>query len=168
MSNVPADIRTKISTEAAESFAESYYLALRSSRATIASFYLPKSESPDGKIYPSLVLNGASLDDGMTVQKFFIEEMPFTHYEAQSIDCHVLNPNLKPLESGRKAEAERNMSLLVSVSGWVRLQELSKGPMRGFSETFVLVPNEEFPKGKAPKTDKKSWLIQTQNFRYVT
>ena len=155
-------------TKAAESFAESYYLALRASRATLASFYLPKAELPDGKTIPSIVLNGAVFDDGLAVQKIFIEEMPFTHYELQSVDCHVLNPNLKPLESGSKAEAERNMSLLVSVSGWVRLQEPIKGPTRGFSESFVLVPNEEYPKGKAPKTDKKSWLIQTQNFRYVT
>ena len=147
---------------------ESYYLAVRSSRATLASFYVPKTELPDGKTIPSIVLNGAVLDDGITVQKFFIEEMPFTQCEPQSVDCHVLNPKLKPLESNRKAEAERNMSLLVSVSGWMRSHEHGRGPMRGFSETFVLVPNEEYLKGKAPRKDKKSWLIQSQNFRYVT
>ncbi|KAI9693926.1 MAG: hypothetical protein M1822_003197 [Bathelium mastoideum] len=188
MADVPADVRIKVSTEgksykirdskmrkvietnylAAESFAESYYVAIRSARSTLASFYMNKTELPDGKSIPSIVLNGAVLNDGTTVQKFFIEEMPFTHYEIQSVDCHVLNPNLKPLQSGRKAEAERNMSLLVTVSGWVRLQEAGKGPTRGFSETFVLLPNEEYSRQKVPKTDKKSWLIQTQNFRYVT
>ena len=141
---------------------------MRSSRSTLDAYYVPKTTLPDGKSIPSIALNGAILEDGVAVQKFFIEEMPFTHYEIQSVDCHVLNPNLNPLESGRKVEAERNMSLLVSVSGWVRLQEAAKGPTRGFSETFVLVPNEEYSKKKVPNTNKKSWLIQTQNFRYVT
>jgi NTF2-related export protein 1/2 len=161
----PSDLLTH---PAAENFTDAYYTALQSSRNTISSYYVPKTELPSGQTIPSIVLNGAVFDDGDAVQKFFINEMLPSGYEVQSLDCHVLNPSLKPLETGRKTELTRNMSLLVSVNGYVRLQEGRSGPMKGFSETFVLVPNEEFTKGKAPRTEKKSWLIQTQNFRYVT
>jgi NTF2-related export protein 1/2 len=37
---------------------------------------------------------------------------------------------------------------------------------RGFTETFVLVPNMEAQGPKAPRGLKK-WLIQSQNFRLV-
>jgi NTF2-related export protein 1/2 len=88
------------------------------------------------------------------------------HYEPQSFDCHVLNPNynigasdtnLGPDASGRK------MSLLVVVNGYVKYGEPKDAQMRGFSENFVLVPNFQVGAGMA----SRNWLIQSQNFRIV-
>ena len=47
----------------------------------------------------------------------------------------------------------------------MRLQERGSGPMREFSESFVLVPN---PGAKGLKSaQKKRFLIQSQMFRWV-
>lgn len=72
-----------------------------------------------------------------------------------------MNRCLEPPEGKSKRELERNMSLTVQVSGYVRLFERKEGPMRGFSETFVLVPGKGGAGGR-------EWVIQTQNFRFVT
>lgn len=62
------------------------------------------------------------------------------------------------------------MSIQVVVTGSVRLEEQLKGPMREFSESFVLVPNVEVevkPKPLFEKGWQQEWLIQTQNFRFT-
>jgi NTF2-related export protein 1/2 len=95
--------------------------------------------------------------------------MPATHYEVQSFDCQIINRNY-PTETmtGIKASTEmtvKDMSMLVTVSGSVQFEESRDQPERGFSETFVLVPN---PKATQPKgRPKKEWLIQSQTFRLV-
>lgn len=92
--------------------------------------------------------------------------MPKADYEAQSYDCHVLNPNyvdandmsdaaLVPDATGFK------MSLLVVVSGYVKYGDQRDAKMRGFTENFVLVPNRGSGNGE------RKWLIQSQNFRMV-
>ena len=57
------------------------------------------------------------------------------------------------------------------VSGGVKYakggaDEETRDEGRGFTETFVLVPNQEAHGPKAPRGLKK-WLIQSQNFRLV-
>lgn len=109
--------------------------------------------------------------------------MPAAHYEVQSFDCQVLNPNY-PAETSanaappqgpstkgggaQQAATAKNMSILVLISGNVRFGESRDLPPRGFSETVVLVPNQTADQGvrKAGK-GRKDWLIQSQNFRLV-
>lgn len=59
------------------------------------------------------------------------------------------------------------MSLMLLVSGYVKYGESREAAMRGFAETFVLVPNPEQAGGKKRKAGD-GWLIQSQNFRLVT
>ena len=95
--------------------------------------------------------------------------MPWTHFEPQSVNVHVLNRSLNPTQSeGRvsKRDLERSMSLTVQVSGYVRLVERKEGPMRGFSDSFVLVPNKEEVTGGRGNQGRR-FLIQSQNFRFV-
>ena len=82
----------------------------------------------------------------------------------------MLNPSLTPLDpKASKREMERNVSLTVQVSGYVRLGERKEGPMRGFSDSFVLVPNKEEVGGRGTgKQDQgRRWLVQSQNSRFV-
>lgn len=97
--------------------------------------------------------------------------MPWAHFEAQSVNAHVMNVGAASAaaEGGGKvgkAEMERNVRLVVQVSGYVRFIERKEGPMRGFAESLVLVPNEEESAGgKAQK--RMGWVIHSQNFRFV-
>ena len=92
--------------------------------------------------------------------------MPPTYYEVQSYDCQIINqayptPATAATPSAKSSKAAvKNMSILVIVSGFVRFGPSKDLPQRGFSETFVLVPNPA-------NTAGKEWLIQSQNFRLV-
>lgn len=104
-----------------------------------------------------------------------MNQMPPTHYEVQSYDCQVINSNYitpgvepplaQPKGRGGAASVAKTMSILVLVSGYVRFgEERTKESWdlagnRGFSETFVLVPN--------PGREQRQFLIQSQNFRLV-
>lgn len=161
---------TRVSTEAGEHFVDAYYSALNGNRTQITSFYLPPSPGPaTGRGLPHISYNGELFTDAATFQERFEKQMPWTHFEAQSVNVHVMNPSLTPQEGKSKRDAERNMSLVVQVSGYVRLQERKEGPMRGFSDSFVLVPNKEEVGGRGTgKQDHgRRWLIQSQNFRFV-
>ncbi|KAF2156909.1 NTF2-like protein [Myriangium duriaei CBS 260.36] len=165
---------TRASTTAAEEFTDAYYNALDSARKTISSFYIPPTNISPGRSLPLITYNGQQLSDPAALQAVFEDQMPFTFFEVQSLNVHVTNPmltELNPTARGRlrTKELEQNMSLLVQVSGYVRLQERKEGPMRGFSDSFVLVPNKEQAggKGKAKSGEGRNWLIQTQNFRFV-
>ena len=93
--------------------------------------------------------------------------MPHAHYEAQSFDCQIINRAYPTATAtGIKPAAQmtvKDMSILVIVSGHVRYGEGRDQPQRGFSETFVLVPNPSTERGKR----RRDWLIQSQNFRLV-
>ena len=113
-------------------------------------------------------LNGNVIPDPNAIQNFFETQMPKAHYEVQSYDVQVLNANynvgvaddaLGPDSKGNK------MSMLVLVSGYVKYGDTKDAVMRGFTETLVLVPNQESIKSKARGI--KSHLIQSQNFRLV-
>jgi NTF2-related export protein 1/2 len=161
----------RVSTDAGEHFVDAYYAALNGNRSQIISFYIPTTPGPSpGRGLPHISYNGELIQDASTFQDKFEKQMPWTHFEPQSLNVHVMNPSLTPMEEGKsKKDAERNMSLVVQVSGYVRLQERKEGPMRGFSDSFVLVPNKEEVGGRGTgKQDHgRRWLIQSQNFRFV-
>ena len=92
-----------------------------------------------------------------------MKDMPRTHLEAQSLNVHVLNPSIKPTAGMKKKDAAHNMSLIVQVSGSMRIGQPKEGPLRGFSDSFVLVPNDELGKQDVGR----QWLIQSQTFRFV-
>lgn len=160
----------RLSTEAGEHFADQYYTTLNGSRHQIKSFYVPTNTPANGRGVPHISFNGEFLQDAGAFQERFEKQMPWTHFEPQSVNVHVLNPSLAPLDGKpSKRELERNVSLTVQVSGYVRLAERKEGPMRGFSDSFVLVPNKEDVGGRGTgKQDQgRRWLIQSQNFRFV-
>jgi NTF2-related export protein 1/2 len=160
---------TRVATETAENFIDKYYTALDGSRKEISSFYLPTTTVASGRGLPHISYNGELIQDAALFQETFEKQMPYTHFETQSVNAHVLNPNLNPGDGKSKKDAERNMSIAVQVSGYVRLIERKEGPMRGFSDSFVLVPNTEEAGGRGiGKQDTgQKWLIQSQNFRFV-
>lgn len=153
---------------AAENFVEAYYTALRSSRASLSSFYSAPSAMPDGKPLPAIVFNGNVIPDAPEFQNMFEKQMPPAHYEIQSYDCHVLNPNYAA--DGVEASSGgsgKNMSIMLMVSGYVKFGELRDAEMRGFSETFVLIPTPGTTTSKERGKRGNQWLIQCQNFRLV-
>lgn len=154
---------------AALSFVDRYYKAMESHRATISSLYVKPTVSTDGKSLPSIVYNGHIYSNGDALQKAFLEEMPPTHFDIQSVDSHCLNPTY--LAEGAQASNpgfDINMSILVTVSGSVRLETKRSAPLQGFSESLILVPNiaatSRYSKGKPVK----DYLVQSQTFRLVS
>lgn len=148
-----------MSTLAATDLVQSFYPALNKNRDAIGSFYAPT---------PSTILfNGNPVADGAAVQDIFVNQMPAAHYEVQSFDCQIINrayptvtaAGVKPPDQ----MAVKDMSVLVTVSGHVRYGDNRDQPQRGFSETFVLVPNPSPDRAKR----RRDWLIQSQNFRLV-
>jgi NTF2-related export protein 1/2 len=89
------------------------------------------------------------------------------HYDVHAVDCQILNPKFS---TDSKIRADKNFSMLVMTSGHLRLEDRKTGPLKDFSETFVLVPNVEKANAGAAKgaaSRRRDWLIQLQNFRYV-
>ncbi|KAL8936975.1 MAG: hypothetical protein Q9216_004652 [Gyalolechia sp. 2 TL-2023] len=165
LQNMSADSRQH---PAATYFVESYYTALNAHRNTIASFYMASAEMPSGKTLPSISFNGNQILDAEAMQTLFKQEMPPSHYEVQCYDCHVVNPNyVAEGTQGWPAETGKNMTILVAVSGYVKYGNPKEAKPRGFSESFVLVPNPAAAASKKRVKNIKEWLIQTQNFRIV-
>jgi len=160
--------------EAAQLFVDAFYPTLGNpkTRGNITSFYIkPTLTSPQR---PDIALNGNVISDPSEVQKIFETQIPKAHYEVQSFDCHVINPNynvgLDDAELGPSKDGKK-MSIIAMVSGSVKYyksseDEEARAEPRGFTETFVLVPNQEAQGPKAAK-GLKGWLIQSQNFRLV-
>lgn len=150
---------------------DTYYNALNGARSTISTFYMPRATLPSGKTLPTITYNGTQLSDPDEFQSLFANQMPFTYFEVQSFNATVLNPALTPIdvEKAKPKEIEQNMSVLVQVSGYVRLMERKEGPLRGFSDHLVLMPNKEEvgAKGKDKTGEGRTWIIQSQNFRFV-
>ncbi|KAI9930947.1 hypothetical protein MW887_010602 [Aspergillus wentii] len=162
MATASEDNLTKVSTDAATEFVQSFYPALQNNRSAIASFY--------DQTTSTILFNGNVVADGNAVQEIFVNQMPPAHYEVQSFDCQIINRAYPTPTVGGGVKLPnqatiKDMSILVIVSGYVRFGESRDLPQRGFSETFVLVPNPsaDGPKGKR----RREWLVQTQNFRLV-
>ena len=152
---------------AAQKFVGSYYKALESQRATIASFYIEPTTSNDGKALPSIIYNGHVHNRGDTIQKWFVEEMPPTHFDVQSVDSHCLNPNYHP-EGKQRGGPESGMSVVVTVSGSVRLEDSRSAPLKGFSESFIIVPNPAAMGHHTRGKPVKDYIVQTQTFRLIS
>lgn len=153
---------------AAQSFVESYYPALNTHRDSITSFYMAPAEMPGGKALPTISFNGNQIPDAAAMQTMFEQQMPQSHYEVQCYDCHVVNPNyIAEGAQGWPAKTGKNMTILVTVSGYVKYGDPKEAKPRGFSETFILVPNPAAAASKQRLRNVKEWLIQTQNFRIV-
>ncbi|KAL9635623.1 MAG: hypothetical protein Q9164_003337 [Protoblastenia rupestris] len=165
MTALSADIATKCSTDATQKFVESYYPALNSHRNQITTFYTPTATMPDGKPLPIIVWNGNVIPDPASLQKLFEEQMPRSYYDVQDYDCHVLNPNYVAEGTQGSNTPGKNMTILVTVSGYVKYGESRSVTARGFSENFVLVPNTAAANTRGKHL--KEWLIQSQNFRLV-
>ncbi|KAI9742342.1 MAG: hypothetical protein M1818_003875 [Claussenomyces sp. TS43310] len=180
MSNLTAEVATKVSTQGKppkrpESPSdETQTLNSPAQRRTLSSFYV--AAPPDSTQLPpaDITLNGNRIPTPTDLETLFTTQMPRSHYEVQSYDCHVLNPNynlgapdadLGPDPTGRK------MSILLVVSGYVKYgDDLRQAAMRGFTENFILVPNFQSavpPPQSQVQAKVKKWLIQSQNFRLV-
>ena len=153
---------------AAEKFIDLYYEAIQSQRATIASFYQKPKTLPDGKVLPSIVYNGDVKADGAVMQKLFQDGMPPTYFEVQAVDAQCLNPNYIPEgTTGGHAVSGKNLTVLVTVSGYVKFGDARTALMKGFSESFVLVPNQESTGPRTRAKQFRDYVIQSQTFRIV-
>lgn len=124
---------------------------------------------PDGKPLPVITYNGKVISNALELQHMFQNQMPAAHYEVQSFDCHVINPTyIAENSQGPVSASGRNMSILVTVSGYAKYGDSPSVPTRGFSENFVLAPNPDATKPKGYGKHRKDWLIQSQTFRLVT
>ncbi|OJD32398.1 nuclear transport factor 2 domain-containing protein [Diplodia corticola] len=186
---LPLDVQTKVASTVSEAFADAYYTALQAARHTLATFYTPAATLPDGKSVPAIAWNGNVYGSGPAFRDAFRDAMPaYSYFEVQSLDAQVLDPNPPPPPpptAAAEADAMANGgggggggggqqqhrdqpeelvgSVLVVVNGFARLEEKKDGPQRGFSETFVLVPNANYSR----KDGGRRWVVQNQNFRYV-
>jgi NTF2-related export protein 1/2 len=133
----------------------------------LTNYYQVKETSPEGNTSPVIIWNGNDIEDAESLQKMFVEEMPYTFYELQCLDCHVLNPQFFSPASEVQIAPEKNISVTIVVSGYLRLESHKEGPMKEFSETFVLVPNKDNASRKGPQATRRTWLIQHQVFRFV-
>src|ERR1700761_308376 len=108
MSTLTETDYTRVSTEAAEQFVEAYYTALDASRSQLSSFYVPSTVQAD-RALPYISFNGELISDASAFQERFEKQRPGTHFEPQSVNVHVMNPSIAPIEGKGKRDAERNM-----------------------------------------------------------
>ena len=121
----------------------------------------------DGKALPAIVYNGKVHAEGDAIQKWFLEEMPPTHFDVQSVDSHCLNPNYLP-EGCKSGTPGSGMSVLVTVSGSVRFDDSRSAPLLGFSESFILIPNPAAVGHHTRGKPVKDYIVQNQMFRLVS
>ena len=126
-------------------FVKDYYDVLNSSRREhLASYYVKDGATPSGKALPTIIYNGNVIPGAQAMQDLYEKEMPKTRYEAQSYDAQVMNPGSTAAgASEADIKSGRAMTILVSISGYVKYGELRSAVTRGFSETFILVPNPD-------------------------
>lgn len=159
---------TALTFAAAQIFVESFYSALNNphSRSSLTNFYL--KPTPTCKV--DLTLNGAVIADPTALQEIFEKQIEKCHYDVQAYDCQVVNRNYTvgaPEGTLGQDKDGRKMSIVVMVNGSVKyFGEDNDGEVKGFTDSFLLVPNWET---QGPKGNKKGrrWLIQTQTFRVV-
>ncbi|KAH0130587.1 hypothetical protein KCU67_g16886, partial [Aureobasidium melanogenum] len=92
------DTLTRVSASAAETFTDAYYVALTSARGSLADYYVPKTVLPSGKLLPQISYNGTVISDPDDFSNTYTTQMPYTFFEVQSINAHVLNQALAPLD----------------------------------------------------------------------
>ena len=123
---------------------------------------------PGGMSLPLIFFNGNQIPDAAAMQAMYQQQMPESRYEVQSYDCQVVNPSyISEGTQGFPAGTGRNMTILVAVSGYVKYGTSRDAKARGFSESFVLMPNPAAATSRQRRQDLREWLIQTQHFRIV-
>ncbi|KAM0561639.1 hypothetical protein ACHAPJ_002807 [Fusarium lateritium] len=163
--NTTTEVQT--SSDAAEVFVTNYYQAINK-QTNLLPFYI--NASSRYPISADISINGAVVPAPADYSKLLEAQGNDAHYEIESFDAHVMNPNFTmgaPENLYDNARRERNgekMSILVTVMGRVQYGKGKDAPQKMFNETFVLVPNWESMTKNPPKGVKK-WLIMSQNFR---
>ncbi|KAI4255848.1 MAG: hypothetical protein LQ352_002366 [Teloschistes flavicans] len=153
---------------ATQYFIESYYAALNTRQEPLSSFYISPCAMTGGKSLPSISFNGDQIRNATALQVMFEDQIPAAYYEVKCYDCHVVNSNyVAENTEGWPPKTGKNMTILVAVSGCVTFGHNDEAKKRGFSETFLLVPNPVAAANKQRAKDVKEWIIQTQNFRVV-
>ncbi|KAF5632091.1 nuclear transport factor 2 domain protein [Fusarium sp. NRRL 25303] len=159
--------KQQLTNSAAEIFTSNYYQAINRQKE-ILPFYINSSQR-----YPiaaDISINGAVLPTPDDYSKLLEAQGKDAHYEIESFDAHVLNPNFTMgapeniFDSAKKEKSGDKMSILVTVMGRVQFGKGREAPQKMFNETFVLVPNWESMVKNPPKGVKK-WLVMSQNFR---
>lgn len=153
--------------KAAEQFIEDYYKVANLARSSLASFYVPSDAT---RKVPSILFNGNEISGGKGVQDLFEKQIPKSHFEIESIDCHILNPSYPAAQQTQQPRfSTNNTSLLVMVNGICKFGIGDREEDKDFSETFILVPNPEASQPRHLRgQQRKEHLIETQNFRIVT
>lgn len=169
--DLPPALDLQADSSAALTFVRDFYYVLASRRHLISTLYVPppSTESTTTAPAPSavgatIVINGKVYPDGRALQEKFKNDMPPTHFETDSVDCHILNPEYNPTNQAAGKPASVYMTLLVMVSGTVRFSNDRKAPTEVFSDTLVLIPNDP---GSKRSGDSKDWVVQSQTFRLV-
>lgn len=122
---------------------------------------------PNGVCLPSITIYGNVIAGTGELQTLLETQAPVTHYEVQAYDCQVMNPNyIAENTTGTLSASGKNMTILINVGGYIKYGG-AHDTQRGFSESFVLVPNTGLEKLKDEKTNVKEWLIQSQTSRIV-
>lgn len=147
---------------------DSYYHALQSQRSIIASFYQKPKTLPDGKKTPSIIYNGDAKTDGAAMQKLFQDEIASAYFDVQGLDAQSLNPNYIPDgTTGGHAMSGKNLTVLVTVNGYVKFGDAKTNSPRGFIENFVLIPNQIDTGPRTRAKQFRDYVIQSQVFRVV-
>ncbi|EPS36428.1 hypothetical protein H072_10055 [Dactylellina haptotyla CBS 200.50] len=136
-SGLEDDILIQLAYTAAKAFVNTYYVDLHSNRGSLAKYYTPT---------PTLAWNGNALANGSDVEKLHVGMPPAT-YEVQCFDAQPLLPN------GRG-----QCSILLATNGYIKFGEDKDAPLRGFSESFILEPDNSTP---------VNFLISSQSTRFV-
>ncbi|KAL1869723.1 hypothetical protein VTK73DRAFT_2964 [Phialemonium thermophilum] len=182
---VARENQVKAASEAASNFIEWYYKALRDG-SPIGPFYVTNnSKYAAASTTSDISVNGAVLTGGPAEYEKLLEQQRTTpsgivpasrvHYDVESWDVHVLNPNfviacppelLNPGQQRHDKDVDSRSSLLLQVTGQITYSaEKDPNPIkRPFNETFVLVPNWDALRRNAPRNMRKK-LILSQNFR---
>jgi len=128
---------------------------------------MPASTMPDGKPLPVIVYNGNVISDPTAMQTLFQDQMPDTRYEVQDYDAHILNPHyVAEGAQGSAPSMGENITIMITISGYVKYGEPRTAAMRGFSENIILIPNQAAARNTRARPIKE-WFIQSQNFRLV-
>lgn len=154
---------------AAEGLVTRYYDALNR-HAPILPFYVNSTNRYTTKA--DISINGAQVATPADYFNLVEAQGQGVHYEAESLDTHVINPSFQydappsgaVVNEDKVERAGGRMSTVVTVMGKVQYGKGREAPRKMFNETFVLVPNWEAMQ-KNPPRGIRQWLILSQNFR---
>ncbi len=102
------------------------------------------------------------------MQKLFQDGIASVLFDVQGLDAQCLNPNYIPDgTAGGHAMSGKNLTVLVTVNGYVKFGDAKTALTRGFIENFVLIPNQDSTGPRTRAKQFKDYVIQSQVFRVV-